>query len=127
MTSSRKSILKNVLKKKGHFDSESIFLHLKKQEIPISRDAVFRNIPLLLASGIIQKSVGTGKGEYYEVVDHKGHHDHMICTQCNKIIEFYSEKLEKAQLLICQELGFKMEFHDHRIFGLCKGCQKKNH
>ncbi len=124
LTTGREAILRQALKTKGHFDSEGIFQSLKKQKSGISRDAVFRNIPLLLEAGLIQKSVGQGKGEYYEAIEAKhGHHDHMICTECGKVIEFFSKELEKKQAEVCKAYGFEMTFHDHRIFGHCKECR----
>ena len=126
LTSGRQCILQQVVHIDGHFDTESLYALLKKKNVRVSRDAVFRNVPLLLEAGVIQKSVGEGKGEYYEVVvPHEGHHDHMVCTECGSVIEFFSNKLEKLQAEICKEYKFKMTFHDHRIFGLCSKCQEK--
>ena len=124
LTSGREEILKQALRTKGHFDSESLYAALLKRKTRISRDAVFRNIPLLLEAGIIQKSVGSGKSEYYELMEpNKGHHDHMVCTECGTVIEFYSKKLEKIQEDVCRLYEFEMTFHDHRLFGYCKNCR----
>lgn len=126
LTSGRQNMLRQVVQIDGHFDTESLYGLLKKKGIRVSRDAVFRNVPLLLEAGVIQKSVGEGKGEHYEVIEtQKGHHDHMVCTQCDSVTEFFSKRLEKLQVEICVEHKFKMTFHDHRIFGRCHNCQSK--
>lgn len=124
MTSGREAIFKQAIKTKGHFHAESLYTSLSKKKTRVSRDAVFRNLPLLLEAGIIQKSVGQGKSEYYEVIDPKDdHHDHIICTNCSTVIEFFSKRLESIQEEICKKYRFKMTYHDHRIFGLCEKCQ----
>ena len=122
-TFERKRIFEEVIALKDHFDADSLYARFKKQGLRISRDTVYRTIPLLLESGTIQKSVGAGKREFFERVSSKGHHDHMVCIRCGKIIEFHSDAVEKAQAKACQDFEFKMVFHDHRLFGHCKGCQ----
>jgi Fur family ferric uptake transcriptional regulator len=122
VTYERKVILEEALGMKRHFDADEFFLYLKEKGYRVSRDTVYRTIPLLLESGAIQKSVGKGKGDYFEVVTHRGHHDHMICVGCGQVIEFYSKEIEKYQSAICEKYGFRLTFHDHRLFGYCKNC-----
>lgn len=124
-TFERQSIFKEVTRLKKHFDADSLYFRFKQKGMRISRDTVYRTIPLLLESGVIQKSVGEGKREFYEPVTTKGHHDHMVCLRCEKYIEFQSEVIEKFQDKICEGVGFKLVFHDHRLYGICPDCQKK--
>jgi Fur family ferric uptake transcriptional regulator len=121
-TLERQRLVEEVLKINGHFDSDSLYLTLKEKKIPISRDTVYRTMPLLLESGIIQKSVGKTRRDYFEKVE-KGHHDHMVCIECGKVIEFHSEALETLQEKLTEQYNFKLIFHDHRLFGYCKKCQ----
>ena len=121
-TYERKLILEEVLHLKEHFDADSLYERFKKKGLRISRDTVYRTIPLLLASSVVQKSAGSGKGEFFERIGTKGHHDHMICVRCGKIIEFQCEEIEKLQEKKASEYGFKLSFHDHRLFGTCKDC-----
>jgi Fur family ferric uptake transcriptional regulator len=52
------------------------------------------------------------------------HHDHLICTHCGKLIEFYDEQIERRQDDIVRRYRFKPLRHSHRIFGICAECQK---
>lgn len=122
-TSERKFIYDEVAGLDEHFDADSLYERFKKKGLPISRDTVYRTIPLLLESGLIQKSVGEGKREFFERTNARGHHDHMLCVKCQKIIEFKCPEIEEAQDNACREYGFKLLFHDHRLFGYCKECQ----
>lgn len=72
---------------------------------------------------MIQKSVGKGHRDFYEITADKGHHDHMVCIRCGKFIEFHCEEIEVLQKKTCDEHGFKLTFHDHRLFGICRNCQ----
>ena len=121
-TYERKSIFEKVSHLKEHFDADSLYGRFKEKGSRISRDTVYRTLPLLLESRIIQKSAGAGKREFFERIGRKGHHDHMICVRCGKIIEFQCPEIEKFQDRVCSEHGFKLTFHDHRLFGTCKEC-----
>ena len=122
-THERKSILEEVCHLKTHFDADSLYERFKQRGLRISRDTVYRTIPLLLESGIIQKSVGEGKREFFERTSAKGHHDHMVCVRCGKIIEFRCDEIEVLQEKVAADYGFKLIFHDHRLFGACKDCR----
>lgn len=122
-TYERKEIFEEASRLKEHFDADSLYGRFKKKGSRISRDTVYRTLPLLLESGVIQKSAGAGKRDFFERVSPKGHHDHMVCVQCGKIIEFQCEEIEKLQEKKAGEYGFKLSFHDHRLFGKCKNCR----
>ncbi len=125
VTYERRTIFQEVCHIKDHFDADSLYERFKIKGMRISRDTVYRTIPLLLESGVIQKSVGEGKREFFERVPAKGHHDHMVCVRCGKIIEFTCDEIERLQEKVCEDYGFQLIFHDHRLFGACKDCQLK--
>ena len=122
-TYERKTICEEVLRLKEHFDADSLYERFKKRGLRISRDTVYRTIPLLLESGAVQKSVGSGKREFFERHGDKGHHDHMICIACGKIVEFQCKEIEDLQDGIAKKYGFTLTFHDHRLFGYCGNCK----
>lgn len=123
LTYERRRIFDEIEKLKEHFDADSLYARFKKQGERIARATVYRTLPLLLECGILQKSAGAGKGDFFERTTVKGHHDHMVCISCGKIIEFHSDAVEEAQAKACGDFEFKLVFHDHRLFGYCKSCQ----
>lgn len=123
-TAEREGILSNVLSLTQHFDADELYEDLRSKGLRISRDTVYRTIPLLLECGIIQKSVGKSKRDYFEVAE-EGHHDHMVCLCCSKVIEFHSEQIEQLQIKICKKVEFEMVFHDHKLVGYCRDCKNK--
>ena len=120
----RRQLLDEVLLQKKHFDADSLYETVRRKGLRISRDTVYRTMPLLLECGVLQKSVGDGRREYFERTAAKGHHDHMVCIGCGRVIEFACEPLEKMQEKLAQEHGFRLIFHDHRLFGYCRECQR---
>lgn len=124
-TYERKKIYDEIQKVESHFDADSLYARFKERGERISRGTVYRTLPLLLEAGVVQKSAGSSKRDFFEKVTKKGHHDHMVCIQCERIIEFQSEELEALQDRLSKEYQFKIAFHDHRLFGYCKNCQSK--
>jgi Fur family ferric uptake transcriptional regulator len=122
LTKQRNAILKKAFSCKGHFDPESLYMEMRKKGMKASRASVYRTLNLLCECGLVGKVSKTEHGTIYE---HTlgSHHDHMVCTDCGKIIEFYSESLEKLQEEICREMDFEGKSHILEIRGYCRHCR----
>ena len=123
-TKQRELILKFLYENDEHFTPEEIYMQLKKEhpEINIGIATVYRTLTLLEDSGIASSiSFGT-QGKKYEL-GLKKHHDHLICTSCGDIIEFFDEIIEDEQEKIAKKFNFKMTDHTMKIVGLCEKCQ----
>lgn len=123
VTKKRNEIFDEVLKIEGHFDPEELYIKLKQKGSKVSRASIYRTIPLLVEIGLIEEVERIDKHAHYERVSSDSHHDHMICTKCGKVIEFFSPTLEVLQQEICQRENFRSIRHSLEIFGLCKDCQ----
>jgi len=60
----------------------------------------------------------------YEHLYNHEHHDHLICMQCGKSIEFYKPEIEALQDEASGQLGFKGHDHKLQIYGICRDCKK---
>lgn len=125
-TFERKCIYDHITRTKGHFDADGLYETVKKDNARIARGTVYRTIPLLLESGVIQPSVGQGKGEFFEKKSSHGHHDHMICVACGRVYEFQCEPIEKLQDEVCAKYGAVLVFHDHKLFVRCSDCRQQD-
>jgi Fur family ferric uptake transcriptional regulator len=79
-------------------------------------------LTLLEESGIASSISFGAQGKKYEL-GLKKHHDHLICTACGEIIEFFDETIEERQEQIAKKFNFQMHDHTMKIVGLCKNCQ----
>jgi Fur family ferric uptake transcriptional regulator len=121
-TKKREEIWGEILATKGHFDPEGLFMGLKRKGSKVSRASVYRTIPLLAESGLIEEVEKTDKRAHYERVTPSAHHDHMICLRCGRVIEFYSPDLETIQQELCRKEQFNGVRHTLEILGYCGGC-----
>jgi Fur family ferric uptake transcriptional regulator len=123
-TKQRELVLKFLYENKGHFTPEDIYTLLKEQypDVNIGIATVYRTLTLLETSQIASSISFGVQGKKYEL-GLKKHHDHLICTKCGNIIEFFDETIEKKQEEIAKKFNFKMTDHTMKITGLCEKCQ----
>jgi len=106
-----------------HRDAEEICITLRKRGLKISRATVYRTIEMLVGNNLINKlEIGDGRARF-EYNDKYLHHDHLICTNCGKIIEFRNSDIEKLQVEIAKKNNYKLLDHSHHLFGICTDCQ----
>jgi len=122
LTRERETIAGEALAMKGHFDMDELYVGLLNRGIKVSKASVYRTLPLLLDSGIIEEVERTDKHAHYERTHGQAHHDHMLCVSCGKVLEFYSDELEKLQERLCRERSFTGASHTLEIRGYCKKC-----
>ena len=123
-TKQRELVLKFLYENDGHFTPEDIYTLLKQQypNINIGIATVYRTLSLLETSEIASSISFGVQGKKYEL-GLKKHHDHLICTKCGDITEFFDETIEEGQEEIAKQFNFKMTDHTMKIVGLCKNCQ----
>lgn len=125
-TEQRAIILQILLNIDDHLNAEEV-LDIVKEEYPdqkIGIATIYRTLNFLEEVNLIS-SISFGKdGKKYEGNNNQ-HHDHIICTDCAKIVEFLDNTIEKKQEEIAAKNGFKITDHTMQIFGLCSDCQAK--
>ncbi len=126
LTNPRLEILNFILKLQKHFNAEELFNELKtSSKTKISRATIYRTLSLLEDACMIESmDFGTGFKTYEYIYDVE-HHDHIICLDHGKIIEFQNPEIERIQSEIAEKLGFDVEFHSLKIYGRHKK-QKSN-
>lgn len=124
-TSQRDLILEIFLKTEEHLSSEDLYWLVQKQDPSVGHTTVYRTLKLLTEAGLAREvRFGDGK-TYYEHHYNHAHHDHMICTECGKVIEFFSAEIEEWQDKAADTFGFKPTHHSLRMWGVCAECQQR--
>lgn len=124
-TSQREVILEVFLKTEGHLSAEDLYILVKEVDQTVGFTTVYRTLKLMAECGLArEEGMGDGRKRYEHNYNHP-HHDHLICTECGELIEFYSETIEKKQDEIAAFHNFTPTRHSLRIWGICSDCQKK--
>ena len=107
----------------NHLDASQIHTLLNNQGTNISLATIYRVLSSFELNNIIAKNNFKGDQSTYELVNPEEHHDHLICTKCNKFIEFFNCKIEKIQEKIAEEHNFRIVTHHLNLYGFCSECQ----
>ena len=125
-TPEREEIIKEIFSSHGHFDVDELYLRLRQKGSRVSKASIYRNIPLIMESSLIKEVWHEDGHMHYEHIYGHGHHCHLRCIQCGKVIEF----VEKGLTDIEKKLGEKYHFEviDHRldVTGYCSRCRKEH-
>lgn len=121
----RMAIVEVFLGIEGHVTFQYLMDLLEKKGQAFEPDFVQKTLNLLCRYGFASKKKFEGQPTLYEHRHLGLHHDHLICTKCNKIVEFENQQMESIQVEIAALHGFHVLQHKMEIYGLCSGCLKE--
>jgi Fur family ferric uptake transcriptional regulator len=105
-----------------HFSAEQVYKCLNGETRNMSLGTLYRALGLLVDSRLLS-SVALGEDRLvYELNDDKPH-DHLVCTACGGIREFFDEQIEARQGAVATELDFDVTGRQLVLFGLCAECR----
>ena len=122
-TAQRDLILDIFLRTEEHLTSEDLYWLVQKEDPSVGQTTVYRTMKLLIDAGLAREVRFGDNKTYYEHHFGHQHHDHMICTECGKVMEFYSAELEEMQDEIADKFRLRPTHHSLRIWGICEDCQ----
>jgi Fur family ferric uptake transcriptional regulator len=122
-TAQRHLIAKVALSEHSHFSAEDLLALCREHDSSVSRATVYRTLGMLENAGFVEGlDTGDGGRKFEHTLGHE-HHDHMICSGCGEIFEFCDERLEARQQAVADAIGFEIQSHSLKLFGLCRGCR----
>ena len=119
-TSQRDAIMRAALSTKQHFTADELLEMARKIDSSVSRATVYRTLPLLVESGMLREmDFGKDQKFYDPNFLNRPHHNHLICLDCSKIVEFEDQHMELLENCITTRLGFSPIEKNLRIEGRC--------
>jgi Fur family ferric uptake transcriptional regulator len=119
----RNRVVEKFLALERHISALELYNEMRNQNIDIGYSTVYRTLKLLAESGLAREvDFGEKETRFEHKFQHK-HHDHLMCLNCGRTIEFTSPKIEKLQNQIARKNKFKPMTHNLVIQGLCEKCQ----
>ncbi|WP_431274897.1 ferric iron uptake transcriptional regulator [Variovorax ureilyticus] len=107
-----------------HMTAEDVFRVLLNDHSDIGLATVYRVLTQFEQAGILERSHFESGKAVYELNEGK-HHDHLICTACGKVEEFYDSEIERRQQMIAKDKGWILQDHAMSLYGLCADCVSK--
>lgn len=103
----------------GHLSIEELLTVVREDNPRIGYATVYRTLKLLTECGLAAlRRFGDGH-TMYETAGDTAHHDHLICLECNHVLEFENENIERLQEQVARSFGFSLVRHKLELYGLC--------
>ena len=125
ITKQRDLVAQIVFLAEDHLSVEGIRRELKQRGDRVGMATVYRTLDLLVESGLV-RTHEFGEGfRRYEAMPDQSDHEHLICEQCGRVVEFANERLERMLPVLADEHGFQHRRHKVEIYGVCRTCRQR--
>ncbi len=133
MTPARHAVLDALSERGEHMTAEQVFARSSRRCPNIALATVYRTLELLTRLGMVSKfDTGDDKAryEFADPTGEKGHHHHLVCSGCGKIVDYAdfideeTELLRRAEKGLSKKYGFEVRSHIIQFFGLCPACRR---
>jgi Fur family ferric uptake transcriptional regulator len=122
LTRQRRAIISVLSESSEHLTPADIHARLKGEHPEIGLVTVYRTLELLQESGLLcEVHIGDSCRSYLNKRA-GGHHHHLVCSSCGKVVDFTECELDKLQERLSAETGFKIQNHLLEFMGCCRNC-----
>ncbi|MBI4285497.1 MAG: transcriptional repressor [Chloroflexi bacterium] len=125
LTPQRRAVLRVIARSRDHLTPGAIYERVRKEHPGIGLVTVYRMLELLADLNLTCR-VHTEDGcRSYLMRRPSGHHHHIMCTSCGRVVDFTKCDLSELQQRVSEKSGFKIEGHLLQFNGLCQECREK--
>jgi|SRR5688572_8879227 Fur family ferric uptake transcriptional regulator len=124
-TPQRLALADTVFSTHRHLSADELFALARSRGARVGRVTVYRTLRTMVEAGLVaERTFDKNRLLYEHTVGHR-HHDHMVCVECRKIVEFENPRIEREQEKEARSHGFTLMHHSHVLFGQCAACRRK--
>ncbi len=105
---------------RGHIDADALHLRLQQQKHSISRATVYNTLSLLLECDLVVRHQFGNSQAKYESSYLFRQHDHLICLDCQEIMEFCDPRIQNIQEMVADVYAFEIKRHALNLYGHCQ-------
>lgn len=120
-TGQRDTIAKSVFSADEHFTAEELYDRLRKTADHISRATVYRTLALFVEAGLLREiDLGEDRKTYDPNYLDKPSHNHLVCIDCRRLVEFEDAHVDLLNECVTRRLGFRSVRQTIRIEATCE-------
>ena len=124
LTAQRQAVVSVIALSHEHLTPTAIYGKVRQEYPGIGLVTIYRTLEILTKLGLICEVHSSGSCRSYLLRRPSGHHHHLICSNCGKVVDFADCDIKELEKKLSQETGFKIESHLLEFSGRCQDCQK---
>ena len=125
VTHQREAVADVVFESEEHLSVDGIEQRLRERGDRIGKATIYRTLDLLVRSRLVEEhDFGEGFKRYEHRLSRQPVHEHLVCLECGKVIEFQSPEIQAVEGRVQQDHGFVPARHRLEIYGLCRECHE---
>lgn len=101
-----------------HMTAEDVYRVLLEEQQDIGLATVYRVLTQFEQAGILRRNNFESGKSVFEINEGR-HHDHLVCLDCGRVVEFYDAEIERRQKKIAHEHGFELQEHSLSLYASC--------
>ena len=122
LTPQRVMIVDAIENSNHHISAEEIYIQVRAKYPHMNISTIYRTMELLKRLGLVtETNLGEGRVRYHSA--EKGHHHHLVCQKCNKIIDLDETLLFPLKSALRERHNFEADLRHLAIFGYCLHCK----
>lgn len=127
-TKQREVIIEAAFATDEHFNADDLLEMVRRIDRSVSRATVYRTLSLLVKSGLLHEvDLGRDQTSYDPNYLEKPQHNHLICKDCDRVVEFEDEHIALLEDCITRRLGFSPASKSIRIIANCQELARSGH
>lgn len=125
-TAQRKVIVRAAFSKDEHFSAEELLERVRVTAASTSRATVYRTLGLLVEACLLREiDLGDNQTTYDPNFLDKPMHNHLVCIDCGRVVEFEDSHIELLNARVTRRLGFKPIRQSLKIEATCEQLRTK--
>ena len=122
LTPQRMMVLAAIENSDHHISAEEIYAQVITRYPHLNISTVYRTLELLYKLGLVTETdLGGGRVRYHPA--EKGHHHHLVCQECGKVMDLDESVLENLKSMLRRDYKFDPDIRHLAFFGRCVGCR----
>ncbi len=118
-TKQRQAIAEVFFRAGAHLSLPEVLELARREHASVGYATVYRTMKILAESGLATEHKFAEGNVRYESSIEGEHHDHLICVDCGRIVEYEDDEIERLQEELARRHGFRVVSHRHEIYAEC--------
>ena len=122
LTIQRRLVIEALCERGEHLTVQTLQSRLEAQGYALAETTIYRIVQWLKDRNVVAQTDLGRSGVVYQIIDRQPHH-HLVCLQCDRVIDLDDEVMDTLRDRLRHEYGFEPRIDHMAIFGLCRDCR----